>query len=351
MRKINLTIKQVCEVVEGRTTLDPSFLVKNISSLEKADQGDLSVVFDPEDNSVFSPISKEKIIASKAGVILASKPVVTDKNYLIVKDPLKAIEKLSNFIEEQKYGSDSKIHDLACVEEFAVVEDDVKIDPYAVVKDDAKIGFGAKIGSHVFVGKGCQIGCNTIIHPGAKILDRCVIGDNSIIHSGAVIGSDGFGYRVMRDGLKKIPHVGIVRVGNNVEIGANTTIDRSEFDETAIGNGVKIDNCVHIAHNVKIGDHTAILAHTGIAGSTVIGFGCQIGGQVAIKDHLVIGNRVKIVSKSAVMKNLKDGEVVCGIPSVPFSQWKRMMVSMMMLPEIVKTFKRLRNNSFLKKFL
>ncbi|MCK4517978.1 UDP-3-O-(3-hydroxymyristoyl)glucosamine N-acyltransferase [Candidatus Babeliales bacterium] len=222
------------------------------------------------------------------------------------------------------------------ISQWAIVEDNVSIGAGAVIEDDAKIGYGATIGANVFVGQGAVVGCGVVLHPGVKILERSVVGDNTIIHSGAVIGSDGFGYRVMKTGLRKITHIGIVIIGKSVEIGANTTIDRAEFDQTVIGDGVKLDNQVHIAHNVKIGPHTAILAQTGIAGSTIIGAGCQIGGQVAIKDHLTIGNEVKIVSKSAVMKNLKDGEIVCGIPSMPFSQWKRMMVALARLPELLK---------------
>jgi len=342
MRKVNVTIQELLSVVEGQSSLDPSFLVKRISSLEQAQEHDLAILFDPEDNSVFAQVSLEKIKTCKAGVIMASRPVVAGKNYVTVRDPLKAFEKLVVFLDGRKKTTDMTMPGFKAIGEFAVIEDEVTIDPYAVIQDDAKIGYGAKIGSHVFIGKGCEIGCNVIIHPGVQILDRCVVGDNSIIHSGAVIGSDGFGYRVMKTGLRKVPHIGIVRIGKFVEIGAKVTIDRAEFDETVIGDGVKIDNGVHIAHNVKIGPSTAILAQTGIAGSTVIGAGCQIGGQVAIRDHLTIGNHVKIVSKSAVMNNLKDGEVVCGIPSISFSQWKRMMVSMMKLPELVKSFKEIK---------
>ena len=343
MTELNLTIKELCDVVEGKCSLDPSFLVRNILSLERATESDLAVVFDPEDNSVFTQLSSEKVKQSKAGVLLASGQVVSGKEYVFVADPLVALEKLAQFVSRRRGDSSSPLvpSDLQGksyrgISQWAIIEDNVSIGSGVVIEADAKIGYGAKIGAQVFIGQGAQVGCDVILHPGAKILERSVVGDNTIIHSGAVIGSDGFGYRVMKTGLRKISHIGIVIIGKLVEIGANTTIDRAEFDQTVIGDGVKLDNQVHIAHNVKIGPHTAILAQTGIAGSTIIGAGCQIGGQVAIKDHLTIGNEVKIVSKSAVMKNLKDGEVVCGIPSMPFSQWKRMMVVLMRLPELLK---------------
>ena len=349
MRSLNITIKEFCDLVEGVTSLDPSFLVKNVSSLEHATDRDISVVFDPEDNSVFAPLSIKKIETSKAGVILASKAwikstsgMVPGKNYVIVKDPLTALQKISDFIDTRKDNITSEIHKSAVIDDFAVIEDDVFVGQNSVILNDAKIGCGTKIGANVFIGKGCQIGCDVVIHPGARILARCIVGDNSIIHSGVVIGSDGFGYRVMKNGLRKVPHIGIVRIGKDVEIGANSCVDRSEFGETVIGDGVKMDNMVHIAHNVIVGPHTAILAHTGIAGSTVIGAGCQIGGQVAIKDHITIGNGAKIVSKSAVMRSVGAGEVVCGIPSMPFSQWKRVMVSMSKLPDYLKEFKKIK---------
>jgi len=345
MRALRITIKELCDVVEGKASLDPNFLVKNLGSLEDAQGSDLAVVFDPEINSVFAPLSKEKILSSKAGAILASKEVVPEKNYIIVQDPLKALEKIERFLAAVKGGDKIGVHPTAVVGDFAVLEDGVEAGPNAVIMDDAKIGRGAKIGAGSFIGKGCQIGCYATVYPGVKILDRCVIGDYTIVHSGVVIGSDGFGYRITKQGLRKVPHLGIVRIGKHVEIGANCCIDRSEFDETVIGDGVKMDNGVHVAHNVKIGQGTAILAQTGIAGSVVIGVGCQIGGQVAIKDHVTIGNGAKIVSKSAVMRNVSDGEVVCGIPTMPFSQWKRMMVAMAKLPEYIKVLKGLKQYS------
>lgn len=338
MRSLNLTVKEICSVVEGTTSLDPLFLVKNIGSLEHAKNSDLAFIFDPEHNSVFAPVSLKKIEQSSAGVLLASKPVVHGKPYVIVKDPLVALQKLAALVEN-KNKKDHGVHESAFVGTFAVLEDGVEVGPKAVILDDAKIGRGTRIGASSFIGKKCQIGCNVLIHPGVRILDGCIIGDNTIVHSGAVIGSDGFGYRIMKEGLRKIPHVGIVRIGKHVEIGANVCIDRADFDETVVGDGVKLDNGIHIAHNVQIGPATAILAQTGIAGSVRIGMGCQIGGQVAIKDHVSIGNGAKIVSKSAVMRDVKDGEVVCGIPSMPFSKWKRVMVAMAKMPDYLKEFK------------
>ena len=356
--RINLKISQLKRIVGANNCcLDDSFFIENISSLENAKNNDIAVLIDRGDRSVFSPVSLENIKKSNAILYLSKDKIVEGKNYLIVNDPAIAFQKIVDFIELNNIEKTNKVkNSYAVVSDSAILQKNVNIEANSVIQDEAYVGENTSIGSNVFIGKKVIIGSNTKIYPGVKILDRCSIGNNCIIHAGAVIGSDGFGYSVTKSGLKKIPQIGIVQIGNDVEIGANCTLDRASFDETIIGNGVKIDNCVHIAHNVKIGDHTVILAQTGIAGGVQIGFGCQIGGQVGIKDHVIIGNEVKIVSKSAVMKNLHDGQIVAGIPAISFSQWKRIIVVLEKLPEVLKDFYKIKifyenkKKSFLRRF-
>lgn len=311
-----------------RCDVDPSLVIHRIASLQNAGPHDLAIVLDRGDASVFDAVSKEAITQSAAGVLLADHEVVSGKKYILVSDALAAFTALAELFEQQGNASLQEPR----------VGSNVTIHPSAVIEQGATIGDGTIICAQVFVGKNCTIGSNVLLHPGVKVLDRCVIGNNVIIQSGAVIGSDGFGYQVSKTGLKKIPQIGIVRIGSNVEIGANCMIDRASFDETVIGDGVKMDNGIHLAHNVKVGAYSAILAQTGIAGSVQIGIGCQIGGQVAIKDNVKIGNGVKIVSKSGVMQDLKDNEIVAGIPAIPFSQWKRLTVSLQKVPDALKAF-------------
>jgi UDP-3-O-[3-hydroxymyristoyl] glucosamine N-acyltransferase len=318
--QLNITVGQMKEIIKGDCSLDDSFLIYNVSSLESATSHDLAILMDRGDRSVFGAIAEDKIKNSKAALFLSKKAVVSGKQYFITEDPLGAYYKILAFLKQ----NDAGIHETA------------------VISEGASIGEQVTIGAHAFVGRDVVIGNNVIIHPGAKILDRCIVGDHTIIHSGAVVGSDGFGYSVTKMGLRKIPQVGIVRIGAYVEIGANACLDRATFDETVIGDGVKIDNFVHVSHNVNIGNHTAILAQTIVAGSVEIGAGCQIGGHVAIKDNVKIGNFVKIVSKSAVMRDIKDGQTVCGVPSVPFSDWKRISVILYKLPDIFKEFKKIK---------
>lgn len=328
--ELRLTVAQLKTILgEGECTLTSDITINRIASLETATSNDVAIIFDRGSESVFDPIDLKKINQSSAGLIIAAQSLDTQKNYFLVKDPLTAFQKLVTFLEHHE---DPKISD-----QYPETKHEALIHPTAVISSRATIGAGTIIGPFVFVGKGCSIGERVTLHPGAKILDRCIIGNDSIIHAGAVIGSDGFGYQVTKQGLNKVPQIGIVRIGNKVEIGANCSIDRGSFDETIIGDCVKIDNNVHIAHNVTIGPSTAILALTGIGGSVKIGAGCQIGALVAIKDHLTIGNGAKIVSKAGVMHDLKDSEIVAGIPAVPFGTWKRISVILTKLPEVFKT--------------
>jgi UDP-3-O-[3-hydroxymyristoyl] glucosamine N-acyltransferase len=328
---INLPVKTLVHVIDNVTACDADekLVVHRISSLLTAESNDVVFILDRGDASVFDAVSLDAIKKSNAGVFVAANPVVPGKKYIIVKDALVAFEQLVAYITKQQ----ESLHIQQRIGE------NVSIDHTAVISQGASIGAGTKIGAHVFVGSCCVIGSNVFLHPGVKILDRCVLGDNTIVQAGAVIGSDGFGYQVSKTGLRKIPQIGVVRIGNNVEVGANCTIDRASFEETIVGDGVKMDNGVHIAHNVKVGAHTVILAQTGIAGSAEIGMGCQIGGQVAIRDHIKIGNNVKIVSKSAVLNDLKDGETVCGVPAIPFGQWKRLTVALSKVPDLMKNMK------------
>jgi UDP-3-O-[3-hydroxymyristoyl] glucosamine N-acyltransferase len=331
---LNLPLQTVLAVLADtkRCSADESLVIRAIKSLESATTNDLAIVFDHGDASVFDSVSLKAVRASAAGVVISSCDI-PGRPVIVVADPLAAYTRLLAYVEQQR--SDGN----------PVIAESAKIHASAIVEACASVGQYATIGAFVFIGRGVTIGERAVLHPGVKVLDGCTIGSDTIIHANTVIGSDGFGYQVTKTGMRKLPHVGIVAIGNNVEIGASCMIDRALFDQTIIGDGVKLDNGVHVAHNVRIGPHSAILAQTGIAGSAIIGRGCQIGGQVAIKDHVIIGDGAKIVSKSAVMHNVEPGQTVCGIPAIPFSQWKRISVSLSRLPEVVKLAKTYLENT------
>ena len=223
-----------------------------------------------------------------------------------------------------KMGENCFVGHMSCILEDVEIADDVKIYP------------------QVYVGSNVTIGAGTIIFAGVKILEDSIIGENCIIHSGAVIGSDGFGFAPQKNGdYKKIPQTGIVVLGNRVEVGSNSTIDRATLGVTSIGNGVKLDNQIQIAHNVEIGENTVIAAQTGIAGSTKIGKNCVIGGQVGIAGHIKIGDNVKIQGQSGVISNIKENSSIQGTPAFSYNDYNKSYVYFKNLPNIVKEINRI----------
>ncbi len=216
---------------------------------------------------------------------------------------------------------------------------------FTCVSEKVKIGDDSQIYPHVYIGKNVKIGKNCIIYSGVRIYDYCVIGDNCVIHSNTVIGSDGFGFQVTKDGYQKIPQLGNVVLGDHVEIGSNCSIDRGTIGSTVIGNGTKIDNLIQIAHNVKIGENNVIAAQAGIAGSTVIGDWNQIGGQVGIVGHITIGNQVKVQAQSGVNSNTKDGEILYGSPAINAGEYRRNYVHFRNFTEIVKRINTIENST------
>ncbi|MGA8862673.1 MAG: UDP-3-O-(3-hydroxymyristoyl)glucosamine N-acyltransferase [Gallionella sp.] len=230
----------------------------------------------------------------------------------------------------------------------AVIGAGAMIDPAASIAATAVIGAGARIGANSVVGEGCYIGENAILGSHARLYPRvvvyhgCVIGNNLIAHSGAVIGSDGFGHAMDEGRWIKIPQIGRVVIGNDVEIGANTTIDRGALDDTMIEDGVKLDNQIQVAHNVRIGAHTAIAACVGIAGSTSIGRYCQIGGSAGILGHLHIADHVEIAAFTLISKSIREAGAYAGI--FPFSSaddWRRNAVHLRHFDDLVNRIKNL----------
>lgn len=241
----------------------------------------------------------------------------------------------------------------------AVIARDAKIDPTACIAATAVVGVGAVIGAHALIGEGCFVGDNVVIgrhvrlYPRVVIYHDCVIGDNLIAHTGAVIGADGFGFAMDDDHWIKIPQIGRVVIANNVEIGANTTIDRGALADTVIEEGVKLDNQIQVAHNVRIGAHTVIAGCVGIAGSATIGKYCQIGGSAGILGHLEIADGVEIASFTLIGKSIRQAGSYAGI--FPFSKtddWRKSAVHLRHLDEMAKRIKRLEQEmSSLKKEL
>lgn len=338
-------LSQIVLLIQGETSLDQSFFVKDLRSLEAAQETDCAVLFSRGDNSVFSEIELQKISESKAGVFIVEHELgekLTERNItniIMVEDSLTAYGQIAQFYSQKNSEISHEISPDAHIYSDVKIGRDVSIAPGAVIESGAVIGDYAVISAHVYIGKYAQIGSSVKLYPGVKVLDGSEIGDFSIIHAGSIIGSDGFGYQVNKTGLRKIPHTGIVKLGKHVEIGAQCAIDRATFEVTSLDNGTKLDNHVHVAHNVQIGKSCAILAHTSIGGGAVIQDGVQIGGQVVIKDNITIAAGTKIVSKSAVIKDTEPGKTIGGQPAQEFLSWKRREV---IINKIVANFDKIK---------
>lgn len=235
------------------------------------------------------------------------------------------------------------IHPTAVIAPSAELDSGAAVGPYAVIEEDVRIGAGTQIGAFCFLGRGARLGQGCRLHPRVTIYAGVRLANRVILHSGVVIGSDGFGY-VAHDGTQvKFPQVGEVEIQDDVEIGANSTVDRGSLDRTQIGVGTKLDNLVHIAHNVRIGDHTVIAAQTGVSGSSVIGKNVVVGGQVGVADHCGIEDAAVIGAQAGIPsgKIVRSGQVVWGTPARPLDKFKKQFAWFSRLPELAERVKRL----------
>jgi UDP-3-O-[3-hydroxymyristoyl] glucosamine N-acyltransferase len=235
------------------------------------------------------------------------------------------------------------IHPTAIVGPLARVADGASIGPYAVIGEDSHIGAGTQIGAHSVIGAGCWIGEHCRIHPRVTLYNGVRIGHRAEIHSGAVIGADGFGYAFGEGKYWKFPQAGIVEIGDDVEVGANTTIDRGSLDDTRIAEGVKLDNLVHVGHNVQIGAHTVIAAQTGISGSSVVGHHVIVGGQVGIADHCKLEDGAIAGAQAGIPtgKTIRSGQTVWGTPARTLAKFKEQYAWYSRLPELAARIKEL----------
>lgn len=335
---MEFSAEQIAELINGKIIGDGKTVISGVSPIENGQQGHLSFV----GQSRFS----HYIDTTDCAVLIVSESLVEDKEYkptiIVVEDAYLSFQILMNLYQEMQ-GRKTGIEAGSHFHDTAKVGEDVYIGAFTYVSEKARIGDGTQIFPHVYIGKGVKIGKNCKIDSGARIYDYCIVGDNCVIHSNTVIGGDGFGFQPTAEGFKKIPQLGNVIIGDDVEIGSNCSIDRATIGSTIIGKGTKIDNLIQIAHNVIIGENNVIAAQAGIAGSTVIGDWNQIGGQVGIVGHIKIGNQVKIQAQSGVNHTAKDGEVLYGSPAINYSDYRRNYVHFRNFTNIVKRINDLEN--------
>ena len=329
------TLSELSSLVGAELKGDPSHEISGVDTLEDAKVSDASFLSNPR--------YKEVMKASKAGVICVSpdSELIVGKNFLISPDPSRSFQKIvETLLSVQKSGF-SDIHPTAVIHETASIGEGVSIGPYAVIDRGSVIGSNTKIGPHVSIGFDVKIGEDCLLHPGSIIRERCELKNRVILQPGAVIGSCGFGYVMNEKGhYLKLEQLGVVILEDDVEIGANTTVDRARFKTTIIRRGSKIDNLVQIAHNVEIGEDNVIASQTGIAGSSKTGRHVMMGGQVGVLGHVEIQDRVQIATRGGVSKSLKEGKYR-GSPAIPIHQYHRQEVHVRKLEEYVRRLKEL----------
>lgn len=317
--------------VEGKIT--------GIASLMEAEAGDLSFLGNVK--------YKGQVSETKASVVLVTENFERQPKagqcYVRVKNPSQALAEICHYIEKGLFPKpEPGIHPSAVVDETARVAASAYLGPFTYIGPGAEIGESVEVGSHCHIGKDVVVGEGSKLMPRVSILDYCKIGKWVVLYSGVVIGSDGYGLITHSDGTHEmLPQIGIVVVEDNVDIGANTTVDRARFGVTRIGKGTKIDNLVQIGHNVEIGENCLIVAQVGISGSAKIEDFVMMGGKVAIEGHRLIGAKSKIAALSAVNSDLKPGSYVYGIPAKPFKEAYRVEVLKNRLPEFFERLKKL----------
>ncbi|MBN1106569.1 MAG: UDP-3-O-(3-hydroxymyristoyl)glucosamine N-acyltransferase, partial [Deltaproteobacteria bacterium] len=327
------TLKQIGELVGGEVNGDAGRLITGISSLADASPGDISFYADPR--------YKDSLKGTKASALLVSRKTdLYPGAQILVKNPALAYARVAALFAPA-LPRHPGVSPRAVIQESSVIGEETSIYPLVYVGRDAVIGNGVTLFPGVYVGDRVKIGDRTVLYPNVVVLADCIVGNDVILHAGTVVGSDGFGFVQDRGTSVKIPQLGIVQIDDQVEIGANSTIDRAALGRTWIQKGVKTDNLVQIAHNAVIGEGSIVVAQAAIAGSARLGHHVIVGGQVAINDHVEIGDRVMIGSQSGVAKSIPAGEVVSGTPTMPHRLWLRISGLITRLPEFLDRLKRL----------
>lgn len=329
---MEFTAEMIAGFLGGDIVGNKDAKVHTVSSIEEGKAGSLAYLTNPKYEPFLYTTEASIVLVNRsftpAQPVAATLVKVDDAGACVLK-----LLEMYNAAKPRRTG----ISDRTSVSEKAQVGAECYIGDFTVVEEGVTIGKGCQIYPQVYLGRGAKIGDNTTLYPGVKIYEGCVVGNNCILHAGAVIGADGFGFMPNpAGGFDKIPQLGNVVIEDDVEIGANTCIDRAKTDSTVIRRGVKLDNLIQIGHNVQIGENTVSSAQTGIAGTSKVGSNCFLAGQVGVADHVTIGDRVKIASKSGIDKNVPDDQVRMGYPALPGLQYHRASAVFKRLPELAQ---------------
>lgn len=333
---MEFSAKQIAEYIQGVIVGDENATAHTFSKIEEGIPGALTFLANPK--------YTHYIYETKASIVLVNKDFIPEgeitATLIKVDNAYESLAKLMTLYEMSK-PKKTGIDPLASVAANARIGENVYIGPFACIEEGAVIGDNAYIHPHVTVGCNAKVGNGTILYPHVTVYHDCRIGNQCIIHAGAVIGADGFGFAPSAEGYEKIPQIGITIIEDQVEIGANTCVDRATMGATIVHKGTKLDNLIQIAHNVEVGSHTVMASQVGIAGSAKIGEWCMFGGQVGVAGHIQIGDHVNVGAQSGIPGNTKSGSSLMGYPAIEPKQFARSSAVFKKLPEMYSELGRL----------
>jgi len=328
------TLKEIADIVKGHVSGDGGIIITNVAGINEAKEGDITFVSNPK--------YMHFVETTKASAIIIHENLMDKVNIpaVVCADPYLAYSKILSIVAEEMHRHPEGISKNAAISKTARISSNVSVSDFSVIDENASVGENTVIYPHCYIGKNARIGINCLIYPNVTIRENVTVGNNVIIHSGTVLGSDGFGYVPEGGKLRKIPQIGIVEICDDVEIGANVTIDRATTGKTVVGKGTKIDNLVQVAHNVQIGENSVICGQAGISGSTKIGNWVTVAGQAGLTGHITVGDGAIVAAQAGVIGDVSPKETVSGYPARPHKQAMRIYALIQKLPELFEEIKK-----------
>jgi UDP-3-O-[3-hydroxymyristoyl] glucosamine N-acyltransferase len=331
---MEFTAEQIAGFLNGKVEGNPAARVNDVSKIEEGKPGTLAFLANPK--------YEKFIYDTEATIVLINNDLALEKEVkatlIRVNDAYEAFASLLDLYEQSK-PKKTGISPNTSIAASATTGENLYAGDFVYIGDDAKIGDNVRLYPQVFIGDNVTVGDNTILYPGVKVLDDCQVGNNCIIHAGTVIGSDGFGFALEQNSAsrRKVPQVGNVVIGNDVEIGSNVSIDRATMGSTRIGNGVKMDNLIQIAHNVEIGENSVVIAQAGVAGSTKVGKNVILAAQAGLVGHITIGDGAIIAAQAGVAHSIKEKDIVLGSPAFNIREYRKSAAIFKRLPDMRNT--------------